>query len=367
MKTIERALLLLGLAALVSMPALTGAAPLGAPAKGAANRHRETVVTLSAVGDVMFGRYNPDGRYRPFGLEEPFRLVKALWEGRDIVLCNLETPVGPKAYAKPYRGLTFRAEPRSARLLREAGFTLAVTANNHAFDQKDQGVKDTIAHLSAAGLGVAGTGATREEAFAPYVFQKRGVKVAVMGVTLLRNYTPKEQIGFHAYLNAKDVHAELPRRIREIRARYDFFVLSIHFGVEYYQTVSRFDRTLMDKLQAAGVDVVIGHHPHVLRPVEHRGPMVVFYSLGNFLFDYEMKNTGNAGVAELELVKRGDRRELRKVRFVPVYRHWRRIPVPATGAHGKRIRAELQRIGAPLKTGTRLLEDGEALSILPPS
>lgn len=327
---------------------------------------RETVITLSAVGDVMFGRYNPDGKYRPFGLDDPFRMVKDLWRGRDIVLCNMETPISAKVYRQPYRGLTFRAEPRSATVLRDGGFTLAVTANNHAFDQDDQGVRDTLTHLAAAGLGVTGTGTTREDAFAPYVFQKRGVKVAVLGVTILRNFPPKERIGFHAYLSSREVHTVLPDKIRAIRARYDFFVVSIHFGVEYYQTVARFDRTLMDKLQAAGVDVVIGHHPHVLRPVDHRGSMVIFYSLGNFHFDYEMKNTGHSGVAEVELVKRNKARELRNVRFVPVFRHWKRIPAPATGIRGKRIRTELARIGAPLKTGTRLVQDGEALSILPP-
>lgn len=356
---------------------------LAAPAQGSRPRRgasvpapagAETAITLSAVGDVMFGRYGLKGSYRPFWPDDPFGGVKHLLSGRDISFCNLETPIAVKPFRKPYRGLTFRADPKSAGLLKDAGFTVAVTANNHSFDQDDKGVRETLSHLSAAGLGATGTGVTREAAFAPHIFEKNGVKVGVMGVTLLRNFTPKERVGFDAFVHLREAQKVLPERVRAIRSQVDFLVLSIHFGVEYYQTVSRYDRTLMDRLQAEGVDVVIGHHTHMLRPVEHRGSMVVFYSMGNFFFDYEKLTTGNAGVAQLELVLHGRRRgaskashrEIRNVRFVPIFRHWRRVPMPATGARAKKIRNELVRITNRAGFGTRFVEDGESLRILPP-
>lgn len=327
----------------------------------------ETVISLAAVGDVMFGRYNPDGRYRKFGRDRPFRKVKHLVRGHDIALMNLETSICTKTYKKPYRGLSFRAEPSVLTLLRDAGFTLAVTANNHAFDMGDRGVRDTVKHLGEAGLGVTGTGRTLQEAWTPYVYVKRGVKVAVLGVTVLRNYPVKERVGYWTFIHRRKIHEELPRRIAAMRANYDFFVLSLHFGVEYYQTIGRFDRTLIEKVVKAGVDVLIGHHPHVLRPIVHTGRAVLFYSLGNFLFDYQMKGSEMAGVAQLKLVKRGRKRAIRDVRFVPVIRHWRRIPVPATGRKGQKIRRMMQRITDRYKTGTRFLQDGEALRVLPPA
>ncbi len=362
---------LLMVAALVA--AAAGAAPADpAPAPPRPASHakaadpRETVISLAAVGDVMFGRYNPNGHYRAFGRKQPFRKVKSLIQGHDIAMLNLETPICARPYKKPFRGLSFRADPSVTKLLRDAGFTLAVTANNHAFDQGDRGVRDTLQHLADAGIGVTGTGRTRKEAFTPYVYVKRGVKVAVLGVTVLRNYPVQQRVGFWTFIHRSKIHEELPRRIAAMRSKYDFFVLSLHFGVEYYQTIGRFDRTLIEKVVKAGVDVLIGHHPHVLRPIVHTGKAVLFYSLGNFLFDYQMNGSERAGVAQLELVKRGTKREIRNVRFVPVYRHWRRIPFPATGRRGERIRRMMRRITDRYKTGTRFQQVGESLRVLPP-
>jgi len=360
----------------VAAAAAAAAAPAPAPAtppgRGAARRgardgaSKQTVISLAAVGDVMFGRYYPDGRYHAFGRKRPFRHVRRLIAGHDIALLNLETPICAQAYRKPYRGLTFRADPAVTKLLSRAGFTVAVTANNHSFDQGGRGVRDTLTHLAAGGLGFTGTGRSAQAAWTPYVYVKRGVKVAVLGVTLLRNYPVTQRHGYWAYVSRRRAHEELPRRIAAMRAKYDFFVLSLHFGVEYYQTIGRYDRTLVDKLVRAGVDVLVGHHPHVLRPVVHRGEAVLLYSLGNFLFDYQMKGSERAAVASLKLVKRGAQRSIRRVRLTPVYRHWRRIPMPAKGVRGRRIRKMIRRITDRYQTGTRFRRVGEALQVLPP-
>jgi len=299
-------------------------------------------------------------------MNHPFEKVAPLIRGHDIAFANLETPITAKPYVKPYRGLTLRAMPRAARILADAGFTVISTANNHAFDQGDLGVRETFLRLAAAGLGITGTGRTPREAWEPYVYVKRGVRVAVLAVTILRNFPAKQRSGFWTYVHPRHVHADLPRRIAAMRHRYDFFVLSLHFGVEYYQTIGRFDRTLVDKLVRAGVDVLIGHHPHVLRPVIHTGKAVLFYSLGNLLFDYEMRGSGDTAIAELELVKRGPRTSLRNVRLIPVYRSWRRVPVPATARRASRIRKVIRRITARCRTGTVLRRQGEALVVEPP-
>ena len=159
----------------------------------------------------------------------------------------------------------------------------------------------------------------------------------------------------------------MPRRIAALRPRFDFIVLSLHFGVEYYQTIGRFDRTLVEKLVRAGVDVLVGHHPHVLRPVVHMGKAVAFYSLGNFLFDYQMKGSEQSALAELELVKHSAGRSIRRVRIIPIIRHWRRIPVPAMGRKAARIRRQIRRITDRYHTGTRFRRDGEALLVEPPA
>jgi poly-gamma-glutamate synthesis protein (capsule biosynthesis protein) len=335
--------------------------PAGAP-------EREVVITMSAVGDVMFGRYNRDkpAKYKPFGLDDPFRHVKHRFKGRDIVTCNLETPITSKLYVTPYNGLTMRAEPKAAEVLRDAGFTMAITANNHAFDQSDQGIRDTIQHLFAAGLGSTGTGLTQEGAFEPWIFTKRGVKVGVLAATLLRNFPPKQRIGFHGYVEYGKARAEITPRVRKLKEQVDFVVVSLHLGVEYHQQVSGYERRFMADLEAAGADVILGHHPHVLRPFVRTRGLMIFYSLGNFLFDYGFDNTKLMGIAEVTFAKRGRHREVRSVQFVPVYQDWMRLPVLATGIHGKQVRREIYAITKPFQAGTRFVEQGEILEILPP-
>jgi len=180
---------------------------------GTAQGKKRVEIKISAVGDVMFGRYNSRRRYRPFGLNQPFSKVKHLWSGRDIVLFNLETPISAKRYRKPYRNLSFRAPPKVAKLLKDAGFTLAATANNHAWDQGDQGISDTIDHLKRAGLAHAGTGKTRAEAFRPWVFVKQGVRVGVISLTMLRNYPIRERVGFVGFVHYRRALKEMPERM----------------------------------------------------------------------------------------------------------------------------------------------------------
>ncbi len=330
-------------------------------------RAKRVEIKISAVGDVMFGRYNRRRRYRPFGLNQPFARVKSLWSGRDIVLCNLETPISATRYRKPYRNLSFRAPPKAAQMLKAAGFTLAATANNHAWDQGDRGISDTIDHLKQAGIAHAGTGKTRAEAFRPWVFVKQGVRVGVISLTMLRNYPVKERVGFVAFVHYRRALRDLPKWVAKARQnqklKLDFLIVSLHFGAEYKLDVYRRETKLMTLLHQAGADVVFGHHPHVLRPIERRKGFVAFYSLGNFLMDFRRKHTGLSGVAEVTLVKQGKRRFIHRVGFVPVWRHWRGLPIPAVGRYGRLVRRLLYRYTRRMGVRNKWVRQGDAIEI----
>jgi poly-gamma-glutamate synthesis protein (capsule biosynthesis protein) len=124
-------------------------------------------IRLLAGGDVMFGRLK-GGRLRPFGYDDPFRFVKPLFSGHDLVMLNLETPITSAIhYRRKGSSLLFRAKPKAARIIKEAGFNLVVTANNHCHDQRDKGINETISHLKKQGLPWAGTGRTKQEAWKP--------------------------------------------------------------------------------------------------------------------------------------------------------------------------------------------------------
>lgn len=323
-------------------------------------------IRISAVGDMMFGRYSKARVHHPVNLDRPFRHVKQLWRGDDIVMGNLETPISAIRYRKPYRALSFRADPKAAKLLKDAGFTLAVTANNHCWDQGDRGIRDTIDHLAAVGLPVSGTGKTRAAAFTPWVFTKEGVRVGVLSLTILRNFPTREKVGFGALVKYRRAHRDLPGVVRRARARakVDFLVVNLHFGAEWTMRVIRWEQTLMQKLARAGADVVFGHHPHVLRPIERRPGYVVFYSLGNFLFDFHRKHTEKSGVAQVTLVKQGARSFIGRVGFVPTWQDWLKPPKPATGSRGTRVRRLVYRFTRQMGVRNKWLRRGEGVEIL---
>jgi len=286
----------------------------------------------------MFGRFRR-GKLSSFGYDRPFRFVRPLLKGNDIATCNLETPITAKTYwTREHSSLVFRAKPRVAKILAQAGFTLIGTANNHCQDQKDQGIVDTIRYLTSAGLAWAGTGRSLQEAWKPYIFEKQGVKVGVLVVTRLVNYEGlRQRFGFLAHLTRQRVRRELPPKVAALKKHVDFVVVVLHWGEEYHHQVLWRERKLVRLLEAAGCDLLIGAHPHVLRGVERWGKMVAFYSLGNFLFDFRPGRCGGSGLAHVVFEKSSSGSRIVLAEFIPVHVARDRLPHPAIGRTGADI------------------------------
>jgi len=341
-------------------------------------------ITFSGVGDIIFGRAG--GR---FGLEDPFRHVAHLWKGRDMVYGNLETPItavqlrnvrkpancgvvtcndDQKAYRRLFR-LTFWGRPEAVALLKGAGFTVMGTANNHAEDQGPQGLLETLVHLKKGNVGYCGTGATVEDAWAPFVFEKQGVKVALLSVTSLWNYPPTRKGAFYALTEFPKIQTELPAKVRELKTKHDFVIVALHYGEEYVHLPEGGERKLMRNLEAAGADAVVGGHPHVLRGIQVINKMVVFYSMGNFLFDNNRDAQVESGVAQFDLVKDGAKKSLENVAFHPVRLEgnpgWI-LPKHVTGAPAQSLLKKMLRHSKPLGNAEgELAIDGDRLVVRP--
>ena len=180
------------------------------------------------------------------------------------------------------------APAQFARDLSHAGFDVLSIATNHAYDQTAQGLDDTVRAIRGAGMGAVGAGRTDDEAYAPWIWEHEGIRVAFLGFTLRTNDGPGT--------NPNDVRVarvENPSRaiaaVRAARNAADLVVVGVHWSRENERTVAGAQRALADRLVAAGADVVAGTGPFVLQPVERvsstRGDAVVAYSLGNFVSD----------------------------------------------------------------------------------
>jgi poly-gamma-glutamate synthesis protein (capsule biosynthesis protein) len=200
-------------------------------------------------------------------------------------MANLETPIAPKT-GKPGIPFCFNAPAELATALRETGIGLVFAANNHMYDQGIKGLQETIDFLLANNVLQAGCGMSREEALAPKIIELGGgIKVAILARTDIFNNNLNQRQD-RPWVAALDLDTD-EKIIKDARQRADAVIVGVHWGVEYTAQPNQRQRDAARRLVAAGADVIVGHHPHVLQPFEwvesggRRG--AVAFSLGNFL------------------------------------------------------------------------------------
>lgn len=239
--------------------------------------------TLMAVGDIMMHQ-DVKRAAETFGFEGLWSEVAPLLQGADLAFGNLETPVAPTT-GRPGVPFVFNAPEGLPAALRTAGWSLVSTANNHAFDQGPKGIRETLQRLDEAGLLHAGSGVTQAEAERPLWLERNGLKIALLAFTDVFNVDLNGKAEA-PWVRPLDLERALPA-LRAARAEADVVIVSVHWGNEYQHQPSPRQQEAARALVGAGVDLIIGHHPHVLQPlawVEAEGRKgLVAYSLGNFI------------------------------------------------------------------------------------
>ncbi len=250
---------------------------------------KDAEARLVAVGDIMMHQ-DVKKAAKDGGFDALWSDVSPLLKGADIAFGNLETPVAPET-GRPGLPFIFNAPPELPAALKSAGWTLLSTANNHAWDQGSKGLRETIGRLDAEGLLHAGTGATKAEASKPVLLQKGGLKIGFIAFTDVFNSDLNDREDA-AWVRALDLD-EASASLKALRSQVDVLIVSVHWGNEYQRVASPRQKEAASALVAAGADLVIGHHPHVLQPmqwVESEGRKgFVVYSLGNFISNQDRK------------------------------------------------------------------------------
>ncbi len=234
-------------------------------------------------------------------------------EGVDAAFVNLETPIAERVVR---RGpMIFNGDDELLAALGGTGFDVLWLANNHAFDQGRSGLVDTLAATARRDFVTVGAGPTLADACGRVMIERGGIKIALLARTLVMNFHDGGERG------APDVcmlaEGPLKRAARAARtAGADLVVASLHWGNEYEGAPRREQVDAAHRIVEAGVDLVIGHHPHVLQRVERvrtrRGlEAVVAYSLGNLL-----SNQGYAFDERKGVPREGDTRDGAVLRIV---------------------------------------------------
>jgi poly-gamma-glutamate synthesis protein (capsule biosynthesis protein) len=256
--------------------------------------------TIVFVGDVMLGRDVATALEGDW--PAAFAGVRPWLAEADLAFANLESPLT----TAPYAGGRFdlRAPPEAIAALTFAGFDFVSLANNHALDGGTAGLLETIATLDRAGIlaivdsGIRVFGDSEVERFPT-------AEIPNLRITNLRI----------AVLAFSDTGQPLDTTtVARAAAETDLVMVSMHWGAEYYPVTER-QRALSQELVAAGADLIIGHGPHVLQPVEGIDGALVAFSLGNFLFDQPFPDTRQGAILRITV----DRGSITAVEAVPTF------------------------------------------------
>jgi len=227
-----------------------------------------------------------------------FADVDDVFKGADFGFVNLETPVAP-AHSKGSKPFMFDAPPALPQALNANGIKIVSFANNHVMDQGWAGFAETRDHLKEIGLQFVGSGDTAGQTWLPLVVEANGIKVGWLGMTRWLNGNRNPDKDDQAHVNFFPYGGEgggapgadeapVLEAVKSAREQCDLLVISVHWGTEYATAPRPEDVELAHKMLDAGASVVVGHHPHVLQPIETYTATdgrigVIFYSLGNFL------------------------------------------------------------------------------------
>jgi Bacterial capsule synthesis protein PGA_cap len=245
----------------------------------------EPSLVLAAAGDVNLGR-GCGQRLLADPSYDPFRGIAQLWADADLRFVNLESGLSEQhgETQSPHHGLIFTGPPSGADALLRAGVGIVSTANNHAWDYSERGLFETLANLDRVRIAHAGTGHDEEDAYRPAVVHLNGLTVSFFAVTQVWNlgvFADEDARHHVAWADVSRLRAALTRA----RSESDFVVLSYHGDEEYLDGPLPRTREFVAEVMSLGVDVVLGHHPHVPQGVAWYGARPVFFSLGNFVFD----------------------------------------------------------------------------------
>jgi len=264
-----------------------------------------------AVGDMMLGRgveYMVQ-KYGEGDFSFLFLKIRSYLGQADVLFGNLEGPISQRGQ-KVGSIYSFEFSPTSTNALKSAGFDVVSLANNHMLDYQAIALQDTMANLQQAGIDYVGAGFNEQEAFGLKIKEIQGVKIGFLG---FENLGP---VGWKAGPSASDAGGDrtgmawigwgdfekVKKIITQSKAQVDILAVSLHAGQEYQQAPDDFQVTFAKMAITAGADLIIGHHSHVVQPLEKYKNGWIAYSLGNFVFDqFFSKETMEGAILKAEI------------------------------------------------------------------
>ena len=282
--------------------------------------------TMAHIGQLQYALAYGGGEY---DFSNQFSYIKDYVKDSDLAITNYETTSDPN---KQYSGYPAFNTPASyLKNIKEAGFDVVTTANNHALDTDEEGVQTTIEAIKEAGLDFVGTKAKESDKI--LYKEINGIKVAILAYTYGANgkedlLDVRDEVSSLNYLNEENVKSDIEEAKKN---SCDFIIVYPHWGIEYESYPTDETIKLAHKMVDWGADLVIGNHPHVVQPVEvyksedgREG--IIAYALGNFISKQSLEVSGDIRVEQalsievtLEKDKKTGKKKLSDMKLHPLW------------------------------------------------
>jgi poly-gamma-glutamate synthesis protein (capsule biosynthesis protein) len=318
------------------------------------------MVRFSAVGDIMFGDHPlcvGFGTYSNFkgkSPDYPFNHIRSELSKADILFGNLESILSNKGLkVNNYKSIQMRGSPEQINGLANAGFKVLSLANNHSLQHGEEPFLDTLSLLKKNGIEYCGVNLENPLIGKPVVITGKDIKVAFLGYSL----RPRQ------YFSDVPLYTEGRMRVIEsdiakIRKSVDFVFISLHWGEEFIENPSPEERKIARSIIDSGADLIIGHHPHVLRGIENYEHGVIVYSLGNFISDMVWDGPLRESlIFNCDLTKQG----IKNIQLVPVYINNSYQPEIMEGREGNILLSKINRLSETLHNDNFISDENKNL------
>lgn len=243
-------------------------------------------IEILVVGDIYIGDSTLESKAEKNEIKDLFYEFESILSEADLTIGNLECPFVNEGFKIKKTGPFLKASPQSMPILKNAGFDILTLANNHILDYGKEGLASTIELLEKNNIIYVGAGLNRKEASKPKVVNINGKRIGIINVAENEFSTFDNEREYGA--NPIDLAANY-LEIIEIKKHVDFLLTIVHGGREYYNLPSPNFQKKLRFYADIGSDAVIAHHTHCVSGYEIYNNIPIFYGLGNFLFNEEVK------------------------------------------------------------------------------
>lgn len=231
--------------------------------------------------------------------------LEAIVKSADYSICNFEAPIIGFGTPQPKSGPHLAQPASTITGLKQQGFDLLLLANNHMFDYGTEGIVATLNAAHLANIETLGADVDENSAYTPLIKKIGDITVGIVNACeaqfgVIDHFQREEKAGY-AWIN----HPKIDTAVIALKKECDFVIVCAHAGLENYSIPQKEWRVRYKHLCDLGADVVIGSHPHVPQGYEEHNESLIFYSLGNFYFDYgyAVNYENHSYAVMLELIK----------------------------------------------------------------